>query len=281
MKAVYERVGIPDHSSSVYYFERKEEKFAPFWHFHPEVELTFVAKGKGIRYVGNSIAPYAEGDLVLLGENIPHQWVSSQDQNHEFHHAFVFQFKADLFKKFTSLNEFGKLFKRAKFGLHFPSVPAKLISKIMSYSSLDDISKHIVFLQILQKLIDLPTQKSLSNQIFSGSKSGDKASKVTKYILDNIDRKLTVEELANFANLQPESFCRWFKKQVGSSFITFVNRARVESAFQLLHQTDLNISQIAYQSGFETLAHFNRTFKKIKNQTPREVRLNFINSNLR
>lgn len=78
--------------------------------------------------------------------------------------------------------------------------------------------------------------------------------------------------MAERTGLVGSSFCRWFKAATGNSFITFLNTARVEKAGQLLMQTDGTIAEIAYASGFESISHFNRVFKRVKGTTPTRFR---------
>jgi len=80
---------------------RYTTSYFPFvWHYHPEVELTLIVRGSGLRFVGESIEPYQAGDLVLIGSNVPHTWQSIEPrgrgagQNVE---SIVIQFRAELF----------------------------------------------------------------------------------------------------------------------------------------------------------------------------------------
>lgn len=78
--------------------------------------------------------------------------------------------------------------------------------------------------------------------------------------------------MADYTNLVPQSFCRWFKKSLGNSFVTYVNTARVEKACQLLSNSNISITDIAFSVGFESLSHFNRTFLKLKHVSPSQYR---------
>jgi AraC-like DNA-binding protein len=69
--------------------------------------------------------------------------------------------------------------------------------------------------------------------------------------------------------MAPQSFCRWFKQHSGHSFISFLNRARIEKACQLLTITDGTVKEVAYDTGFETISHFNRVFKNLKGVSPK------------
>jgi len=93
---VYETVF--DHASkrSIMVFERSDTVFAPFWHFHPEIELTLITSGQGIRFVGDNIERYHAGDLVLIGENLPHHWVSQATDSVKPQEAVVVQFQRQL-----------------------------------------------------------------------------------------------------------------------------------------------------------------------------------------
>ena len=67
-----------------------------------------------------------------------------------------------------------------------------------------------------------------------------------------------------------ESFCRWFKKSTGSTFINYLNSTRIEKACQYLLEGERSVGQISYEVGFDTVSHFNRVFKKLKGKTPKE-----------
>ncbi len=78
--------------------------------------------------------------------------------------------------------------------------------------------------------------------------------------------------MANYTHLVPQSFCRWFKKITGNTFVNYLNKARIERACQLLLNTKMAITEVCFSVGFDSLSHFNRTFKKIKHLNPREYR---------
>jgi AraC-like DNA-binding protein/quercetin dioxygenase-like cupin family protein len=82
MKAAYESLN-PTSESSFLYRRFSLPKFDAPYHFHPEIELTLIVKGKGKRLVGSQIDNYEAGDLVLLGENVPHCWLSENTVDDE------------------------------------------------------------------------------------------------------------------------------------------------------------------------------------------------------
>ena len=99
--------------------------------------------------------------------------------------------------------------------------------------------------------------------------------KIYKYVMDHFRDQISVEKIACDVHMTTTSFCRFFKQRTNKSFIQYVNDIRIGYACKLLLQEDFNISQIAYESGFENLSNFNKQFKKIKGLTPREFILNF------
>src|SRR5688572_18550177 len=80
-------------ASSFHYKWRKDKRFEFYWHFHPEYELTLIVRSRGKRFVGDHIDDYSDGDLVLLGRNLPHTWYS--DPGGRDHEAVVVQFRED------------------------------------------------------------------------------------------------------------------------------------------------------------------------------------------
>src|SRR6478672_11896129 len=96
MRAHFEKVIKPtDHSFHCF---RRDEPFFPFaWHYHPELELTWIEASEGERIVGDHVASYGPGELVLLGSNLPHAWASSvpdASRDPDAARAIVIQFDA-------------------------------------------------------------------------------------------------------------------------------------------------------------------------------------------
>jgi AraC-like DNA-binding protein len=73
-------------------------------------------------------------------------------------------------------------------------------------------------------------------------------------------------------NLSVTAFCKFFKRATGLTVTDYLNDIRIGNACELLIETDLQIKEIAYQVGFQSLTYFNRVFLKKKKMTPREFR---------
>ena len=93
---------------------------------------------------------------------------------------------------------------------------------------------------------------------------------IYQYVLSNFDREISLEEISGVANLSVHSFCRYFKTKTNKTFTNFLLEIRIGHACKLLLETDLNISQICFECGFNNLSNFNRYFKKFVQKTPTE-----------
>ena len=163
------------------------------------------------------------------------------------------------------------LFDGALHGLQFKNPPIPIIKKIKGINQQPPFKQLLLFLELLHMLSKHTEVEKLSSITFANKNqqnNQDKITQVTKFLLENLHRTITLEEISNYCNLSPPSFCRWFKIAVGNSFVTYLNTARIERACQQLLQTKQRISEIAYNNGFESVGHFNRVFKKIKGNTP-------------
>lgn len=96
--------------------------------------------------------------------------------------------------------------------------------------------------------------------------------KVAKYIDDNMDKMLKLEELASICNLSPGYFSRIFKKETGKTVITYINEKKVERAKKLLKESKEPIINISLDLGFDDCGYFIRVFKKITGLTPKAFR---------
>lgn len=263
MKPEKEIIGLSEANRSFQYFERRDERFEPYWHFHPEMELTFISGGSGIRYVGDSILPYTEDDLVLLGANLPHQWISGSRSG-----AAVIQFKASELLEIREIRHLEGLFNAAKRGLFF-DIDENLKAFINSLSDRSLLGRLATLIELFDQLKDMPYRPLASEEYAMIHGEGfDKIQRINAYVLEHYHRKITISEVAEVAHMTRESFCRWFKKETGNTFIDFLNATKIAFASRLLIETKERVSSVAYLVGFDSISQFNRVFKQKKGMSP-------------
>jgi AraC-like DNA-binding protein len=90
---------------------------------------------------------------------------------------------------------------------------------------------------------------------------------VYKFIENNYQRLVSIEEIAKLTHLSKAAFCRYFKKMTRLTFTEFLNQYRIEQAKRLL-KSDKNVTETCYECGFESLSYFNRIFKKVVGENP-------------
>src|SRR5688572_31258266 len=93
IQAYYETIPMA-RDESFAWREFRQRRFSSPWHFHPHIELTLIVHGRGVRYMGDSIEPFQDGDFVLVGSNLPHYW-SNMESAKRVAHSIVIQFAPD------------------------------------------------------------------------------------------------------------------------------------------------------------------------------------------
>lgn len=273
---------IPSDESSLLkaVYQENAKEFDYPWHFHPEYELTYIVSSHGMRYVGNSIENFSEDDLVLIGANLPHCWINSPEQQ-QAASAVVVYFKEDFVREgwmssgeFTSIRNLLELSNK---GIRFDkSVALKLKDKFFALQTLSSLDRLILILQILQELAVTTQCQVLCEQGFAyelNHTNNERINKVYKYIEANFHKKMSLTDISKQVNMAEESFSRFFSKTMKKSFFEFLNEYKINRACKLLIETDKQISEICYASGFETIPFFYRQFKKFKNCQPKNYRM--------
>jgi len=252
-----------------------------YWHYHPEFELTFVEATTGIRHVGQHISSYMESDLILIGANIPHL-------NFDYglkteYKQIVVQMKENFLgnalvntPEFTGISE---LFSRAEMAISFKGATKKIAAaKLQRMQSLSSFDQLICLIEILQLLAqsneyELLNDRDTSVKVFLKDKI--RMSSVYEYIHSNFDQKPDVNMIASKVHLSTAAFCRYFKKQTKMTFTDFVNQYRINQAKTLLIRHK-NISEAAYEVGFESVSHFNKVFNKIVGVNPSTFKKQYL-----
>lgn len=128
--------------------------------------------------------------------------------------------------------------------------------------------------KVENKRIELGDKKYIDEKYSDSSLTNEEkiVDKVSKYIDDNMDKMLKLEELASICNLSPGYFSRVFKKETGKTVITYINEKKVERAKKLLKESKDPIINISLDLGFDDCGYFIRVFKKITGLTPKAFR---------
>lgn len=282
MKPLYRKI-IQAAGSSFSFVEESPPLFETPWHFHPEYELILITNGVGKRYMGDSIADFDAFELILIGPNLPHFWRNADDCDLGKANAYVIHFQENfLGNEFFNLPEMiliRQLLHKAQTGLKFTgSANVEVGNVIQRLSALTPFERLIQLQLILYRLAGSTECESLSSPGFVESfqaTRNERISKVYEYVMYHFRQKITLEAIASVANMSEVGFCRYFKTTTGKPFFSFLNEIRIGYACRLLMDSALNITQIAYESGFNNLAHFNRQFKTTTRYTPQQYRESF------
>ena len=279
MKPAYKAVSLLESTFFEVIRQESKEEFDYPWHYHSQYELTFIINTQGIRYVGNNIENFFDNDLVLLGSNLPHCWISTMQPSAAS--AIVIYFNADLVQWLTNgqFKTISQLFENANQGIKFSSdIALGIKSKLDSLLNVSPFERYILLLEILQALATTDQFELLSEHGFSyelNHANNERINSVYEYVRKNYHRKLTLLEIATHVNMSEDYFSRFFSKSLMKSFFTFLNEYRINRACKLLIETDKQISEICYCSGFESIPFFYRQFKKIKKCPPQSYRMQY------
>lgn len=272
MKAVFEKIS-PESKQSIVYRKISLPNFDAPYHFHPEYELTYIVKGEGLRYIGTRIEHFEAGDLVLIAPNVPHCWINQEVAEGENVQAIVIQFHSEVFSRsIFQLPEFENLkafLEEAKSCFVF-----KRHNLIAQLESFDTIKPSVNFIRLVELLTSLRTieKESVLQSSLLQAKGHERFQDVFSYIIEHFREPINLQTVSDIAKLSPTSFCRYFKKYTGKTFTQIILEYRLETAAQLLISSQKRISEVAFESGFEDIPYFNRTFKKWKSISPKAFR---------
>ncbi|UHG93890.1 AraC family transcriptional regulator [Spirosoma oryzicola] len=262
--------------------------FGTIWHYHPELELHYVVRGEGVRFVGDNVSNFSAGEILLLGENLPHTWRCNQEYFQEQPNlqveAIVVQFRTDcLGRDFLQLDEvyaIRTLFERARQGLLIHGETNQKIAELMrSAVTANPFQRLITLLSILDIIAqadEIETITSAKAFYQSNEMETVRLNNICNYTLANYAQPITLTEIASVANLSVTSFCRYFKLMTHKTYHDFLNEVRISHASRSLIENSMTTEEICFESGFNNLSNFYRNFKRIKGVTPLDYKNRYI-----
>jgi AraC-like DNA-binding protein len=220
---------------------------------------------------------YQKNDLVFIGPNIPHlnfdYGVNTECEQ------VVIQMKEDfLGKDFFNIPELSairELFERGKKGLSFSGETKSLVgARLKKLPGLNHFDQLVELLGILQQLASTQEVHSLNSRpvaTLSVGKEQARIQTIHRFIEENYHRNIDIREVAGLIHITTAAFCRFFKKNMRCTFTDFINQYRINQAKRMLMH-DKNVTEACFESGFENLSYFNKTFKRLAGENPSQFR---------
>lgn len=259
--------------------------FYTYLHRHKEIQLTCILEGEGTLITGMNMHTFQPGQIYIFGANLSHVFKSNPeyfaaDSKKRIRTVTVFFNPKDKLSALFDLPEMKMLqgfIKACECGFKVPDELFDDISdKLIGLLNSESISQLMQFIQLLktlstvrnlEPLTDSPLLKTIADT------EGMRVANIYNYIIQNYNKALTLEDVAEKAYMTPHAFCRYFKKHTRYTLVEFLNKVRINEACKLLMSGSPDgIAAIAYSCGFNSITNFNRVFKSITGKSPRSYK---------
>lgn len=255
------------------------------WNYHPEFEIHMINTSQGKQFVGDSIRDFGPGQLVMVGGNVPHDWVSDVAPGEVIRkRSTVIQFGKEVLDGAASampeLGELQQLLDDAQRGIEFHGDGARRAAGLVRAMGRvqPGMKRMLMFLELLLQLSELQQRTLLSSEEFTlkGNRidhgDADVIHETIRYILENLSDGVSMSEAAERADMSVTSFSKFFKRGTGYNFVDCVRQLRIGKACRLLRDTGMSITDICFQVGYRNISNFNHHFHKERGMTPSSYR---------
>lgn len=266
---------------SVHYLEHGFPSPLVRWHYHDDYELHLIVASVGKVFVGDHVGAFEPGQVVLTGPRLPHNWISQVAPGETVPlRDLVVQFRQELVPGMAALApELGSLLpllERARHGIEFePRVAGEIERRLVALRDAPGPARIALLIDVLQLLAEQTSYTLLSTlpmRADGDDAALDKVERVTRHVAEHYASELALADVAALVGMHESTFSRFFARATGNGFSRFVNRMRVAKACELLSTSEVPITDICFEVGFNNVANFNRRFRELKSVTPREYR---------
>ena len=230
-------------------------------HWHENIEIQYIIEGNNIARCDNEIVETPQDSFYIINSSEIHQSIGGKRR-----HVCI-QFSPSLFGKENII------LKRSVSDPYLSELMQKILLEYNNYDEFSQINIEGYVRLLVAHLYKHHAYKTIGEFTDdSYSKNQLALSKCIKYINDNYNKDISLEEISAIANMGKYHFCNAFKEFTGQTFKEYHNRIRIDRAIELLYSTDIPITEVAFLCGFNDSNYFSRKFHQITGKTPLVVR---------
>ncbi len=251
------------------------------WHFHPEYELHLITTTSGRSFVGDYIGRFEPDNLVLVGPNVPHNWLSDVPPDTVIAERclvlqFTEAFAASAMGAFPELGFLRRLLDCAGRGLEFSAGTGAAARPIMRSMLGSTGARRIgLFFDLLSLVQDAPAPRPLAGLGYRATPDvylSQPLNHVLAQIAANSASDFRESDLAALSGYSASTFSKAFKRKTGTSFVRYLHGIRLNKACEMLIADDAHVADICFGVGFNNLSNFNRQFRSYRGMSPSEFR---------
>jgi AraC-like DNA-binding protein len=282
MSALFEKIVLKEDATiSIGVFQDNLSKST--WHYHDNYEISFITEGTGKRIVADSIEEFQPGDLVFIGRNLPHVWMVDVEQfttNQRKLEMVYLQFPREVINsemlKLPEFRNISNALSLSERGIKVTGETLNEVSEIMlQLPYLGSFERFLQFLKLIdiigrsENIVQLASKEFVNKQF---SYKNKRIAAIHEYLMRYYQKNIDLVQIASLVNMAEGSVCRFFKMQVGMTIFEYLNQIKIEFACKLLMNKNMSVMDVAFDSGFNNLSHFNKQFKKNTGLTPLEYK---------
>ena len=269
--------GTPEFPAEYHYLDLNHPRYNMPFHWHKEWEIIYVKQGSFPVYIDGVLHTAAPGEMLLIRDGMLHGGTPSDC----IYECFLFDLHGmfrnqELLKKYLRPVYRLQLLPQIHYSEHSaPDILSVIQELMLAYQTAEELHELITF-SCLSRLFTIILQKGYytlnDTEDLSGGRKTDQIKSVLEYIESNFAAPITLETLAAEAGMNPRYFCRYFHSITHQTPMDYVNSYRIEQASQLLHDTDLSVTDIGLECGYNDSSYFVKVFRKYRGLTPSRYR---------
>lgn len=282
-------VVLPSTDASIRWTQHGYPSRLARWHHHPEIEIHLIREGHGYMMAGDDMVPFDPGQVSLIGSNLPHNWISDLLPGEKLEHRdVVCQVRPERLKaliaSFPEAARIRKILSLSNRAIVLTGNSASRIADtLLSMGEHSDVERLADLMTMLVVFASAP-ETELYSVVTQGytlalaDGATERINAVLSYVMNNLSGHIGLQEAASKISMSPSAFSRFFHTTAGISFSQLVRRLRISRACHLLIASDLPVSKIQIECGYENNANFLRRFRQETGTTPLSYRRKYKTS---